>query len=104
MKRQLNIRGWQPEKLRKQPHRTLLAGYYMSLSHWVKAKPAVLPVLELALKLDYKRRLPGIYNAIGLYSHWVEEDYSKTFQYLNDSIKFSEETGDYVSQWFASLA
>jgi class 3 adenylate cyclase len=84
--------------------RTLLAGYYMSLSHWVKAKPAVLPVLELALKLDYKRRLPGIYNAIGLYSHWVEEDYSKTFQYLNDSIKFSEETGDYVSQWFASLA
>ncbi len=84
--------------------RTLLAGYHMSLSHWFEAKEAVSPIIDLALRLNHGRRLPGIYTAMGLYSHWVEEDVSKTLQYLQEALRFSEKAQDYVSYWFACVS
>ena len=48
--------------------RTVLAGYYVTSSRLVEAKEAVAPVVNLALQLNYKKRLPGIHIAIGLYS------------------------------------
>ncbi|MFH1241986.1 MAG: adenylate/guanylate cyclase domain-containing protein [Pseudomonadota bacterium] len=84
--------------------RTLLAGYHMSLSHWFEAKEAVSPIIGVALKLNHERRLPGIYTAMGLYSHWVEEDISKTLEYLKEALMFSERAQDYVSYWFACVS
>jgi len=70
--------------------RTVLAGYYTSLSRLVEAKEAVEPIVDMALALDYQKRLPGIHTAIGLYSLWVEEDFSRGFQHLNEVFRISE--------------
>ena len=83
--------------------RTRLAGYYLSLDHHVEAKEAVAPIVNLALELNYQKRLPIIYTAMGTYSHWVEEDYSEGFRYLNEALMISEKMNDDNSLSFASF-
>ena len=83
--------------------RTRLAGYYLSLDHYVDAKAAVAPIVDLAQELNYRKRLPIIYTVLGTYSQWVEEDYSQAFHYLEQALKISEEENDDMSLWFASF-
>ena len=83
--------------------RTRLAGYNISLTHHIEAKDAVAPVFDLALKLNYQKRLPIIYTAMGMHSHWVEGDYSEGFRYLDEALEISEKTKDTTSLWFANL-
>jgi predicted ATPase len=83
--------------------RTRLAGYHLSLTHHVEAKEAVAPVADLALELNYQKRLPLIYTAMGTYSDWVEEDYSEGFRYLSEALKISEKIKDTISLWYANF-
>jgi predicted ATPase len=83
--------------------RTRLAGYYLSLNHHFEAKEAVAPIVNLALELNYQKRLPIIYTAMGTHSHWVEEDYSEGFRYLNEALMISEKMNDDNSLSFASF-
>ena len=83
--------------------RARLAGYHISLTHHVEANEAVAPIADLALELNYQKRLPMIYTAMGTYSHWVEEDYSEAFRYLSEALKISEDLKDKVSLWYASF-
>jgi tetratricopeptide (TPR) repeat protein len=73
------------------------------LNHHVEAKEAVAPIVNLALELNYQKRLPMIYIAMGMYSHWVEEDYSEGFRYLSEALKISEKTKDTISLYYANL-
>jgi tetratricopeptide (TPR) repeat protein len=86
--------------------RTVLAGYYLSSSRLVEAKEAVAPIVDLALELNYQKRLPGIHIAIGLYSLWVEEDYQKGLRHLDEVYKISEKADDstsfYMPLWHSS--
>ena len=77
--------------------RTVLANYYININHHVEAKEAVAPIVDLAIELNYQKMLPGIYAAIGLYHFWVEENYSQGIKYLNEGLKISEKTGNYIS-------
>jgi class 3 adenylate cyclase/tetratricopeptide (TPR) repeat protein len=81
--------------------RTSLSTYYMELGSLLEAREAVAPIITLALELNYKKRLPRIHTAIGLYSLWAEEDFSKGFRSLKEALKISEESDDYVSLWIA---
>jgi tetratricopeptide (TPR) repeat protein len=81
--------------------RTLLAGYHMSLNHHVKAKEAVVPIVELARRMCYSKRLPTIYVALGSYYLLVDENFSKGVQFLNEALKISKETKNYFSMWSA---
>jgi tetratricopeptide (TPR) repeat protein len=83
--------------------RTRLAGNHLSLTHHVEAKEAVAPIADLALELNYQKRLPMIYNALGTYCDWVEEDYSEGFRYLSEALKISEKIKDKVSLWYANF-
>jgi len=83
--------------------RTRLAGYYLSLDHYVDAQEAVAPIADLAMELNYQKRLPIIYTVMGTFSQWVEEDYSKAFRYLDQAFKISEQVNDDTSLWFASF-
>jgi predicted ATPase len=83
--------------------RTRLAGYHLSLDHYVDAKEAVAPIANLALELNYQKRLPIIHTAMGMYSQWVEEDYSEAFRSLSEALKISEKVNDDTSLWFASF-
>jgi class 3 adenylate cyclase/tetratricopeptide (TPR) repeat protein len=82
--------------------RAVLAGYHINLGHIAKANEAVAPIADLALELNYQKKLPSIYAAIGLYSLWVKEAYSEGFRYLNEALKISEETKDFISFWLTS--
>ena len=77
--------------------RTLLASYYVNSSRLVKAKEAVTPIANLALNLNYQKRLPGIHLAIGLYSLWVEEDYPEGLRHIDEVSKISERVDDRMS-------
>ena len=83
--------------------RTTLANYLLNISQHVEAKEAVSPIMELAVQLNYREKLPRIYAVMGTYYHWVEEDFPKGFQFLRDALKISEEVGDYLSLYFASF-
>jgi class 3 adenylate cyclase/tetratricopeptide (TPR) repeat protein len=83
--------------------RTRLAGYNISLTHHIEAKDAVAPVLDLALKLNYQKRLPIIYITMGTHSHWVEGNYSEGFRYLSKALEILKKTKDTTYLWFANL-
>ncbi|UCF82160.1 MAG: hypothetical protein JSV50_13230, partial [Desulfobacteraceae bacterium] len=83
--------------------RARLAGYHLSLTHHVEANEAVEPIANLALELDYHKRLPMIYTVMGTYRHWVEEDYPEAFRYLSEALKISENIKDKVSLWYANF-
>jgi tetratricopeptide (TPR) repeat protein len=82
--------------------RTTLANYHLTLTHHVEAKDVVEPVMDLALKLNYRKRLPGIYTAMGLHALFIEEDFSSGISYINDALRISEEIGDFLSLWMAN--
>ena len=82
--------------------RSTLGLYFTQISDFVRAKEAVDPVIELALKSGYKRRLSQIYIVVGTYNYTVEEDFPEAFKHLEKAIKISEEIKDYVSLLFAN--
>ena len=86
--------------------RTILASYYTALSRLVEAKEAVTPIVDLALDLNYQKRLPRIHTAIGLYGLWVEEDYQKGLRHLQEVSKISETADNsmlfFMPLWFSN--
>ena len=81
--------------------RVALANYCMNLNDHVEAYEAVSPIADLALRLNYRKRLPAIYTAIGSYLLFVEEDYPQGMEYLHQALEFSEEAKDLFSLWNA---
>jgi class 3 adenylate cyclase/tetratricopeptide (TPR) repeat protein len=81
--------------------RVALANYCMNLNEHVEAYEAVSPIADLALRLNYRKRLPAIYTAIGSYLLFVEEDYPQGMEYLHQALEFSEEVKDFFSLWNA---
>ena len=65
------------------------------------AKEAVEPILDLALALNYRKRLPAIYTAMGLYYLWVEEDSRKGLELIDQATTIAEEVADYLTLWIA---
>jgi tetratricopeptide (TPR) repeat protein len=81
--------------------RTTLANYYLNMNFHSHAKEAVEPILELALKLNYRKRLPTVYTAIGLYYLWAEENSQDGLAYIDEATTVAEEVGDNLSWWAA---
>ena len=77
--------------------RTTLGLYHIEMNHHFKAKEAVEPIVDLALELDYKRRISQIYSIMGSYWYQVAEDFPKAFKYLEDALKIAEELSDTLS-------
>jgi tetratricopeptide (TPR) repeat protein len=53
--------------------------------------------------VNYRKRLPGIYTAMGVHAIWIEEDFSSGAPYINNSLRISEEIEDFVSSSFANF-
>jgi class 3 adenylate cyclase/tetratricopeptide (TPR) repeat protein len=82
--------------------RVVLSAYYLSLNYHVEAKEAVEPIADLAVGLNYQKKMPGIYTAIGLYNIWIEEDFSKGVPYIKDGFDISSKVGDFLALWFGN--
>jgi predicted ATPase len=79
--------------------RVTLGLYYNQMSYLRKANEVVKPVVELALKTGYKRRISHINTIIGTYTFGVEGNYPRGIQYLEDALKIAEESSDWASLW-----
>ena len=77
--------------------RTTLSNYYLSLNLNLLNKETVEPILDLALALNYRKRLPAIYTAMGAYYLMVEEDFPKGLEYLDKAANIAKEVADHLS-------
>ena len=71
--------------------------YLIQINSNSEAKDAVAPVIDLALKHDYKKRLCQIYVIEGAYCFYNKEDLPKALQNLKKAKEVSEEVGDLLS-------
>ena len=77
-------------------------GLYLVQMNQNQAKKAVEPIIDTAIKLDYKRRLCQIYMIVGTYECTVTEDIDAACKSLEYALRLSEETKDIVTSVLAS--
>jgi len=77
--------------------RTTLGNYYMNVDLHSHARETVEPILDLALSINYQKRLPAIYTAIGSHYLWVEEDSHKGLVFIDKAMNIAEGVADYFS-------
>ena len=82
--------------------RTVLALYLTQLNHYFEAKEAMDPIIDLAEKSGYKRRLCQIKTILGAYYAHVEENFPAAFQAFEEALTIAEEVKDFVSLALAS--
>jgi tetratricopeptide (TPR) repeat protein len=63
----------------------------------VEAKRAIDPIVDRAIKHDYKKRVSQINVILGVYYHCVNEDFSKALAYFEKALKIGEELNDYIT-------
>jgi len=83
--------------------RTLLGLYFVQMGYHTEAKESVLPIIDVAIMHDYKRRLSQIYTILGTYNYLVEENFPEAINNLEGALKISEEMNDIVSSLFANF-
>jgi len=82
--------------------RTTLGLYWLQLFHYPEAKAAIDPILDTALRSDYKRRLPQVLVLLGTYEYCFEEDFPKAFSHLEEALRIAEQEKDIASIGFAT--
>jgi class 3 adenylate cyclase/tetratricopeptide (TPR) repeat protein len=82
--------------------RTVLGLYLTQLNRYIEAKEAIEPIIDLAIKRDYKSRLCQIRTIQGVYHFMVEEDFPAAFKALDEALKMSEEVKDILTSVFAN--
>jgi class 3 adenylate cyclase/tetratricopeptide (TPR) repeat protein len=82
--------------------RTVLGLYLTQLNYHIEAKEAVDPIINLAIRNNYKRRLCQIYTILGSYDLFVEENFPGAFKDFEEALKISEEIRDNITSFFAS--
>jgi class 3 adenylate cyclase/tetratricopeptide (TPR) repeat protein len=82
--------------------RTTLGLYCIQIGYHVEARDAVDPIVDSAVKRNYKKRVSQIYTIIGAYYLFFEEEFPRAFKYLDEALKIAEESNDILSLAMAS--
>jgi class 3 adenylate cyclase/tetratricopeptide (TPR) repeat protein len=82
--------------------RTVLGLYYVQMIFPVEAKAVVDPIVDLAIKHNYKKRVSQINIVLGQYYYFFNEKYSKALEYLEKALKIGEELNDLITLILAS--
>ena len=85
--------------------RTTLALYLGQLNYYFEAREAIDPIIDLAIRQCYKKRLCQIRTIQGVYHYMVEENFPAAFQAFEEALKISDEikdilTSSYANHWF----
>ena len=83
--------------------RTFLGLYLSQLNHWAEAWDAVEPVVQLARDGGYRKRLGQILSSKGCYHGFVEEDYPKAFEALDEALRIAKDENDFISLILTSM-
>ncbi|MFC1885621.1 hypothetical protein ACFLZM_00980, partial [Thermodesulfobacteriota bacterium] len=81
--------------------RTNIAFYYMYRGGVPETRDVVLPVVDWAIELNYRKGIAKIYTAIGTCSGICDEDFDASCRYLNEALEISIELDDDNSANFA---
>ena len=95
----------QSDELEKQriDARVALGLYLVQMNHHFQAKEVIDPIMDSAVRYDYKRRLGQIYCILGSYYSYVEEDQSEAIRVLKEAANLAEETQDIVTYFFGGF-
>jgi class 3 adenylate cyclase/tetratricopeptide (TPR) repeat protein len=77
--------------------RTILGLRMIEMNYFQQAQEAIKPIMELALKSGYKKRVSQIFTIVGSCEFCIEENFPKAFEFLEKALKISEEIGDIAS-------
>ena len=85
--------------------RTALAFYLGQLNYYFDAREAIDPIIDLATKQGYKKRLCQIRTIQGVCHYMLEENFPAAFQAFEEALKISDEikdilTSSYANHWF----
>jgi class 3 adenylate cyclase/tetratricopeptide (TPR) repeat protein len=83
--------------------RTFLGLYLTQINHWAEAWEAVEPVADLAKDDGFSKRLGQIQNVRGCYYGFVEEDFPKAFEALNEALRIAQDESDFISLILTSM-
>jgi class 3 adenylate cyclase/tetratricopeptide (TPR) repeat protein len=83
--------------------RTVLGLYMVQMMYHIKAKEAIDPIVDSAIKHNYKRRLCQIYSILGSYYWSIEENYPEAFRVFEEALKISGEVKDILTSALASV-
>ena len=83
--------------------RTWLGQYYLQMSYHIESKEAIAPIVDIAIRSDYKRRLAQIYTILGQYENIIEENIPKSYGFLEEAVKIAAEIGDFGSISLANM-
>jgi class 3 adenylate cyclase/tetratricopeptide (TPR) repeat protein len=102
-------KSFQTDNVQKQiiDARVVLGLYMAQMNFNIEAKEAIDPIVDLAIKHDYKKRLCQIYSIMGCYYCFAEENYPEAFKTLEEALKISEEVKDILTSvlpnfWFGT--
>ena len=82
--------------------RTILGLYIAQMHYFVEAKEAIDPIIDLAIRQDYKKRLCQIYTILGPYYCFVKENHPEGFKAFEEALKISGEVKDIITSVLAS--
>ena len=77
--------------------RTILGLRMADLNYFQEAMEAIDPIIDLAIKSGYKKRISQILSIVGGHEFCVNENVPKAFENLQKALKISEETEDIAS-------
>ena len=75
--------------------RAVLGLYLTSINHFYEIKEVIEPIINLATRSNYRKRLCSIYTVLATYYLFVEENSTEAFKNLESALKISEEIKDY---------
>jgi class 3 adenylate cyclase/tetratricopeptide (TPR) repeat protein len=74
--------------------RTILGLYCTQIMRPIEAKATVEPIIDLAIKQNYKRRVSQIYIIMAVYHHLIEEDYDNALNFYKKAEIIGKELKD----------
>jgi len=77
--------------------RATLGMHYNQANNFLLSKQAVEPIVKLAFKSNYKRRIAQIHTIIGTYIYAIEEDYPKALKHFQEAINVAKKSNDLIS-------
>jgi len=83
--------------------RTARALYFLQSNHFIEAKEAMDPIIDLAIKTGYKRRLCQIKTIMGTYHAYVEGNLPAAFEAFEEALEMSEEVKDILTYFLISF-
>ena len=82
--------------------RTNLGINLLEMNYFHEAIEAIEPIIDIALRTNYEKRIPMIYTIVGAGRFCIEENFQEAFHYLEEALRVSKKTKDTGSLLYAN--